>query len=71
MPDGFVLLERLYESPGGNQVDGLPPAQHASQKFQEFGQKNEDFSNTVLFQPAVNRQPGFRRGELVEQDVAP
>ena len=23
-----VLLERLYESSGGNQVDGLPPAQH-------------------------------------------
>ena len=22
----FVCLEQLYESPGGNQVDGLPPA---------------------------------------------
>ncbi len=24
----YLTLKRLYESPGGNQVDGLPPAQH-------------------------------------------
>ena len=29
------------------------------------------FSDIVLLQPAVNRQPGFRRGGLVEQDVEP
>ena len=27
--------------------------------------------NFWLLQPAVNRQPGFRRGGLVEQDVSP
>ena len=24
----LFAIRRLYESPGGNQVDGLPPAQH-------------------------------------------
>ena len=25
----LFILEQLYESPGGNQVDGLPPAPHS------------------------------------------
>ena len=24
----FTILALLYESPGGNQIDGLPPARH-------------------------------------------
>ena len=44
---------RLYESPGGNLVDGLPPVQH-------FGDKNQDiclsmcsFAAGIMFLPCL------------------
>ena len=66
--------------PGGNQVDGLPPAASFHEKISDSKsikdqsemiqgppghQKNKNVSIFSISnsQPAVNRQPGYRRGD--------
>ena len=62
MSDKITIINETICStslPGGNQVDGLPPASSLPSRQP----KKLYFENTfaINVRPAVNRQPGFRR----------
>ena len=61
-----VILDQIFSLlplglPGGNQVDGLPPA--ASPCANILAITYFQYRKSLNLQPAVNRQPGYRRGD--------